>query len=174
MAQTTLSIRRSPGRSRSIPSAPDAQRLPLDRRASGRPSGRKGSFDGWGESVEDIAFHSQAHRRMPIMLGRPAIYDHIGEPALCSEQRKRGGRIHGQRGAERDDEIGFFRCCDGLLQILLAKALSEADGGRFEISPAAADRWLARLLEIIEMRLRIAALMTALAFHRAVGTVQIL
>ena len=106
------------------------------------------------------------------MLGRPAIYDHIGEPALCSEQRKRSGRIHGQRGAERDDEIGFFRCRDRFLQILLAKALSKADGGRFEISPAAADRWLARLLEIIEMRLRIAALMTALAFHRAVGTVQ--
>lgn len=60
----------------------------------------------------------------------------------------------------------------GAIEFLLIKALPEADGGRFQESATLTQRRLAIDPEIFEMRLRISALITALAFDQRIGAVE--
>ena len=107
-----------------------------------------------------------------VVVRRAAVDDDVGDAALGSEERKRGGRIDGQRRTERDDQVGPRRGLMSPFEHLRVEALPETNRRRFQESAAIAERRFAIHPKEFEMRLWIAAPFTALAFDQQIGPVQ--
>ncbi len=107
------------------------------------------------------------------MFRRAAVDDHVGHAALRGQERKGRRRINRKRGTESDDEVRLQRALARAFQLMRIKTLAEADRGRLQEPAAFAKRRGALRPKKIEVRLRIAPALAALAFDKRIGAMQL-
>jgi hypothetical protein len=104
--------------------------------------------------------------------GGSAIDDHVRNPATRGKEGNGGGWIDRERRTQRDHQVRCGGGFPGPVQVLRHEALAEADGCGLQEPTAIAARRAAGLTKRFEVRFRIGAPVTGLAFDQEVRAVQ--